>query len=102
MCVCLCVWGGGISRRPAAEWYPRGRGGNTSGRAAPLCPGGRVTPAPEFQGYRGTLLFGQQDPGGPSFAPVTVAIERPELWPLAALPFSEARRPSSIASKSLD
>lgn len=38
-----------------------------------------MTPAPEVQGYRGTLLFSQQDPGGPSFAQVTVAIKRPEL-----------------------
>lgn len=59
-----------------------------------------MTPAPEVQGYRGTLLFGQQDPGGPSFAQVTVAIKPLALWPPAALPFSEAWPPSSIASES--
>lgn len=46
-----------------------------------------MTPAPEVQGYRGMLLFSQQDPGGPSFAQVTVAIKRPELFGRpAALP----------------
>lgn len=41
-----------------------------------------MTPVPDVQGYRGTLLFGQQDPGGPSFAQVIVAIKPPEVWPL--------------------
>lgn len=35
-------------------------------------------------GLQGMLLFGQQDPGGPSFAQVTMSIKR-QTWPVTLL-----------------
>lgn len=80
----------------------RARRARMSAQLAPPCPGGwrcacLGTELGRRPGSEGTLLFGQQDPGGPSIAQVTMSIKhrtRPHKPRSDSLPDSSVRNQS--------